>query len=484
LIDPKEDYTMKNISVSTLTVTFLFNFMVIRVGVAQLEPYGLEGQNVTSLSLFPDWYSEWEHAVCAGTDSSGVYVRETSLPGSQWENLGLKGKRITAVHVHHRGVGPMDFDTIIAGVKPDKASGDSTLLYNHTYDFDSSWTPSDIWLDADSIDCIRAIGGYFYSGHMPPRPIFTGNGGAIYRALTILAYWEKVWSLHEDAQINVIHIAKKWPCCLPLWAGGVSEKSEPLLIKSLDTGDTWDNVSPDLGGENTCYSIASHPDYPDVVYAGMKNAIAKTTDGGETWSATYHYGTPIRYFGLAVDPSHPEHVFAGGTMGENSFALYESFDGGDRWAEILPEKVPEVEVAGITSMVADTIDGQCTVYMGTSGSGMFLYRSETVRIDDPERNVTPQYFSLYQNYPNPFNSNTDIRYQIPDVSSPIYTTLRIYNIPGQEIRTLIDEAQGPGYYTVTWDGKNNQGRNVSSGIYLYQLKVGNNMRLERMVMIK
>lgn len=83
----------------------------------------------------------------------------------------------------------------------------------------------------------------------------------------------------------------------------------------------------------------------------------------------------------------------------------------------------------------------------------------------------PLSFGLGQNYPNPFNANTDIRYQIADDSPSARTTLKIYNILGQEIRTLVDQEQEPGFYTVRWDGKDNRGTRAASGVYFYQLAV-------------
>ena len=84
----------------------------------------------------------------------------------------------------------------------------------------------------------------------------------------------------------------------------------------------------------------------------------------------------------------------------------------------------------------------------------------------------PGEYSLSQNYPNPFNPYTDIRYQIPDGRLPHHTTLRIHNVLGQEVRTLVDEVQEAGYYTITWDGKDNDGRQVPSGVYFYRLTAG------------
>ncbi len=71
-------------------------------------------------------------------------------------------------------------------------------------------------------------------------------------------------------------------------------------------------------------------------------------------------------------------------------------------------------------------------------------------------------------HPNPFNPETRIQYQIPEAS---LIQLRIYNLMGQEIRTLVQEQQNPGTYSVVWDGKNDSGIEVSSGVYIYQVTV-------------
>ncbi|UCE18621.1 MAG: serine hydrolase [Gemmatimonadota bacterium] len=96
----------------------------------------------------------------------------------------------------------------------------------------------------------------------------------------------------------------------------------------------------------------------------------------------------------------------------------------------------------------------------------------------------PAEYSLVQNYPNPFNAHTDIRYQIADVTSPVYTTLKIYNILGQEVRTVVDEVKESGYHSVTWDGEDQFGNGVASGVYFYQLKVGDLTATKCMVLMK
>ncbi|RMF66327.1 MAG: T9SS C-terminal target domain-containing protein [Calditrichaeota bacterium] len=94
----------------------------------------------------------------------------------------------------------------------------------------------------------------------------------------------------------------------------------------------------------------------------------------------------------------------------------------------------------------------------------------------------PESFALFQNYPNPFNPETTIKYQLPEAA---HLTVKIYNILGQEIRTLVDKQQPAGVYSVTWDGKDSLGRQVASGIYIYQVKAGEKFRSSRrMLMLK
>jgi len=91
---------------------------------------------------------------------------------------------------------------------------------------------------------------------------------------------------------------------------------------------------------------------------------------------------------------------------------------------------------------------------------------------DGQRPELPQAFSLSQNYPNPFNSTTLIRYHLPAISSQlIAVSLKVYNVLGEEVRTLVDEEQVSGYYSVIWDGRDGKGKEVSSGIYFCRLEV-------------
>ena len=105
---------------------------------------------------------------------------------------------------------------------------------------------------------------------------------------------------------------------------------------------------------------------------------------------------------------------------------------------------------------------------------VYVYKNPYTAVED-EENQLPHSFVLGQNYPNPFNSSTTIPFSLKAQGSmlkgSIPTTLKIYNIQGQLVRTLVDEEKLAGDYRIIWDGKDNSGKEVSSGIYFYQLSV-------------
>ena len=100
----------------------------------------------------------------------------------------------------------------------------------------------------------------------------------------------------------------------------------------------------------------------------------------------------------------------------------------------------------------------------TMGGTRIYSNSPLVSINPKHQNLQPTQFTLYQNYPNPFNPITTIRFDLPKSS---FVTLRIFDLLGREITTLVNEKRPAGTYTVEWNGKE-----LPSGIYLYRLKAG------------
>jgi hypothetical protein len=107
--------------------------------------------------------------------------------------------------------------------------------------------------------------------------------------------------------------------------------------------------------------------------------------------------------------------------------------------------------------------------------------SELVGIGDEYKFTNPSTFQLLPNYPNPFNPSTTIPYYLPRQSK---ISLKIYNMLGAELRTLIDDVRSPGFNSVVWDGKDNQGGLVSSGIYFYRLQSENDVQIKKMMLVR
>ncbi len=95
--------------------------------------------------------------------------------------------------------------------------------------------------------------------------------------------------------------------------------------------------------------------------------------------------------------------------------------------------------------------------------------------------LVPLEFALEQNYPNPFNPETTIRYRL---DKPGAVRLEIYNLLGQKVRTLLDQTQNAGEHLIKWDGQDDTGRAVSSGVYLYRLQSGESVATRKLALIR
>ncbi len=119
----------------------------------------------------------------------------------------------------------------------------------------------------------------------------------------------------------------------------------------------------------------------------------------------------------------------------------------------------------------------------TTASAMIVFADDEFPVTSPA--VLPQEFTLLQNYPNPFNPSTRIEYTVPAMfSEGVKVELVIYNIIGQPVKVLENGLKTPNLYGVNWNGTDELGRVVPTGIYLYRIKVGNFTAIKRMSLMK
>jgi len=106
-------------------------------------------------------------------------------------------------------------------------------------------------------------------------------------------------------------------------------------------------------------------------------------------------------------------------------------------------------------------------------------------VSDDDATVKPLVTGLIGNYPNPFNPYTSIRYQVSGIR-PENVEINVYNVRGQKVRTLLDGSRGfeAGIHSVDWDGRDDNGNQMSSGIYFYRMTAGDFRETRRMLLLK
>ncbi len=135
------------------------------------------------------------------------------------------------------------------------------------------------------------------------------------------------------------------------------------------------------------------------------------------------------------------------------------------------------------------------VMLTPDAEGEFIELKEVVLADQKAALIpvggqspsVPVAFELNQNYPNPFNPSTTIKFTLPsskDGGAILSTTLKIYNVLGEVVRTLVDEPMTPGVHHIIWDGRDEVGNQVASGIYFYRLRAGALQDTKKMVLMK
>jgi photosystem II stability/assembly factor-like uncharacterized protein len=252
------------------------------------------------------------------------------------------------------------------------------------------------------------------------------------------------------------------------------------------------------------------------IYATDSGYLANTTDGGRTWQ----YQDSFTVILSGVDFIDSLRGFAVGTNFRFTTAyLYSTIDGGENWdiqgfcgegsyedIGFLDERYGwilasggrilrtcngganwEPQIDGLDCNFGKIIilkeDKVAYAIGNKDNKTLALYRadlSELTEINNDEISI-PEEFYLYQNYPNPFNSQTTIRYEI-NLNSCVQ--LKIFNILGEEVSTLVKDNQCPGVYKLIWDGKSNAGKPLESGVYICQLVVNDKIDRRKLILLK
>jgi hypothetical protein len=149
-----------------------------------------------------------------------------------------------------------------------------------------------------------------------------------------------------------------------------------------------------------------------------------------------------------------------------------------------PNDTLVVATAKIHHFCKVELDGDILNFKAVTPAGVVIDSftiTPSVGIETEEAQLPIEDFMLYPAYPNPFNPSTTISFSIPTTS---YAELNVYNIRGQKVKTLANGRLAAGHHQFSWNGKNDMGRSVSSGVYIFKLQAGERIEGDKVVFLK
>ena len=252
--------------------------------------------------------------------------------------------------------------------------------------------------------------------------------------------------------------------------------SHPFVLPSSNGYKMWYSGSS-VGASQTAFGYATSPDGINWQKDTMNNPVLLAGEIGQ-WDRVV-YGPEILY---------RENLYYMYYTGQNNLyqsdkvGLATSPDGIHNWYKHGPVLQPTPgqwdgsrTIVGCVFMEDDTLK---MYYAGSSGSNweIGLATSPFVPVSVEQETIQPTEFRLSQNYPNPFNPSTKIKYSIPQSSNVV---IKVFDILGNEIETLVSEENPAGTYELSWNAFN-----LPSGVYFYQIRAGEYISTKKMLLIK
>ncbi len=202
--------------------------------------------------------------------------------------------------------------------------------------------------------------------------------------------------------------------------------------------------------------IAGYEDWAEV----PETLIALSNDNGETWSGT-----------ISLNSNETPELF--GMLPVYVYPSARIEDMGEGWGRMH------------LFFLDDHIFGSSVMGNGAPGAEI-MYAAIDIDFHNPppsqaDDELIAKPVVLHQNYPNPFNPETTISFSMQQSES---VSIEIFNIRGQKVKTLLNEQMPAGEHSVIWNGKNNAGQNVASGVYLYQISTDNHLSAKKMLLMK
>jgi hypothetical protein len=223
------------------------------------------------------------------------------------------------------------------------------------------------------------------------------------------------------------------------------------VYRSTDNGATWSLI----GFQNNWMKVLEI-NSNGIIFAGTDVGLFRSSDKGNSWTQI----TTFQVRDVTFDKN--------GFVYVSSDKVYRSTNNGDNWIEI-STGLPDTHINSLA------VDADGYVFAGTLNYGVYQSTQSTTSVEDDNLNSLIT-FALEQNYPNPFNPSTSIRYRVSIISN---VSLKVYDVLGNEVATLVNEEKPAGTYEVSFNASE-----LSSGIYFYKLSAGSLVKTKKMILIK
>ncbi len=254
-----------------------------------------------------------------------------------------------------------------------------------------------------------------------------------------------------------------------IYVGTVPSSAPAGIFRSIDGGLNWVNITGSSMPNKYPTDININPNNSKEVYVtfgGFNNShIFKSTNSGNNWVDITNNLPNVPHHCIVIDPLYPNNIYAGNDLG-----VYASTNSGQSWGEFRTG-MPYTLVFDLTISYPNR-----KLRATTHGNGVWQRNLVSVPVNITSTGNIPDNFMLSQNYPNPFNQSTVIDFKIP-ISSRV--KIKIYDLTGKEIVTILDEHKIAGEYKITFNANN-----LTSGIYFYRMLVNEKAYTRKMIIIK
>ena len=408
------------------------------LSIAQLIPFGLTEETVLSLAAeredYPNVFS-MSNTIVAGTVNKGVFIVQPYDTAHLWKQYGLAGRKIQALTLQHWGAGPRDGLTILAGVEALTGALRAEIFRRPLpimFPEDSVWIPADSGLDKERIGSINALAAYYYTGHTPPQPVLAGMSYGVLHGYPAGTFWGDA-VIDKLASVNALDVQPYWFGTLA-WAAGRLGLA-PAAFHSFDNGQTWQTHLLPSAIEGEAFSVAIHPQSPDTVFVGSRNALWMTPDSGRSWQIAL--AAPCLFSALAIDAINPMNIYTGGSAPGNEGCFYRSSNTGKNWERILP--FTGDTMFGVTSLAVVNEESQNNpdkripaVFLGTNGTGVWKYHPQNTT-DVDRRPFVSAGTDVLSCYPNPVRDYISLTISVRKSQQ---LRVCVTDILGRNIRTL------------------------------------------------